>query len=47
MDRRLVHDREAMGPVMTSKRLESVDAAKPADWDDNLTGLRGRFSNLT
>jgi len=47
VDRLPVRDREAMGPVMTSKRLEFVGAAKPADWDDNLTGPRGRFSNLT
>jgi len=32
---------------MTSKRMEFVGAAKPADWDDSLTGPRGRFSNLT
>ena len=46
LDRLPVRDREAVGPVMTSKRMDFVGAAKPADWDDSLTGPRGRFSNL-
>jgi topoisomerase IV subunit A len=47
LDRLPVRDRESTGPVMTSKRIEFVGAAKPADWDDSLTGPRGRFSNLS
>ena len=46
IDRLPVRDREAKGPVMTSKRIEFIGAAKPADWDDTLTGPRGRLSNI-
>jgi hypothetical protein len=41
-----VRDRDAKGLVMTAKRIEFVGAAKPADWDDTLTGPPGRFSDL-
>ena len=41
-----VRDRDARGLVMTAKRIEFVGAAKPADWDDTLTGPPGRFSDL-
>ncbi len=47
LDRLPVRDRDAKGQVMTSKRIEYIGAAKPADWDDSLTGPRGRFSNLS
>jgi topoisomerase-4 subunit A len=46
LDRLPVRDRDAQGMVMTSKRIEFIGAAKPADWDDGLTGPRGRFSHL-
>ncbi len=46
VERLPVRDRDAKGPVMTSKRIEYVGAAKPADWDDRLTGPPGRFSEL-
>ncbi|MBZ5497356.1 MAG: DNA topoisomerase IV subunit A [Acidobacteriia bacterium] len=41
-----VRDRDARGMVMTSKRIEFVGAVKPADWDDSLTGPRGRLSHF-
>jgi hypothetical protein len=47
VDRLRVHDRDAMGPVITSKRLEFVGSAKRADWGESLTGPCGRLSNLT
>ncbi len=46
VERLPVRDRDAKGPVMTSKRIEFVGAEKPADWDDKLTGPPGRFSEL-
>ena len=46
LDRVPVRDRDAKGMVITSKRIEFIGAEKPADWDDGLTGPRGRFSNL-
>jgi len=45
VDRLPVRDREAMGPVMTSKRIEFVGAVRPPDWDESQTGPRGRFSH--
>jgi topoisomerase IV subunit A len=47
VERLPVRDRDARGPVLTSKRIEFVGASKPADWDDALTGPPGRFSDLT
>ena len=47
VDRLPVRDRDSKGPVMTSKRIEFVGDTKPEDWDDALTGPRGRFSNLS
>jgi hypothetical protein len=41
-----MRDRDAKGMVITSKCIEFIGAEKPADWDDSLTGPRGRFSNL-
>jgi topoisomerase-4 subunit A len=46
LDRVPVRDRDAKGMVITSKRIEFIGAEKPTDWDDGLTGPRGRFSNL-
>jgi topoisomerase-4 subunit A len=40
-----VRDRDARGPVLTSKRIEFVGDSKPDDWDDSLTGPPGRFSD--
>jgi topoisomerase-4 subunit A len=45
IERLPVRDRDARGPVLTSKRIEFVGASKPADWDDALTGPPGRFSD--
>jgi topoisomerase-4 subunit A len=47
IDRLPARDRESGGMVMTSKRIEFVGAAKPADWDDRLTGPKGRLSHIT
>ena len=47
VDRVPVRDRDAGGMVMTSKRIEFIGAGKPSDWDDSLTGPRGRLSHLT
>lgn len=46
IDRLPVRDRESGGMVMTSKRIEFIGVSKPADWDDELTGPRGRLSHL-
>ncbi len=46
LERVPVRDRDAAGMVMTSKRIEFIGAARPEDWDDALTGPKGRFSNL-
>jgi len=46
IDRLPVRDREAAGMVMTSKRIEFIGAQKPADWDDGLTGPKGRLSHI-
>jgi hypothetical protein len=46
VDRLPVRGRDASGMVMTSKRIEFIGAAKPADWDDTLTGPRGRLSHF-
>ena len=31
---------------MTSKQIEYVGAVKPPDWDDALTGPKGRFMDF-
>ncbi len=46
IDRLPVRDRDAKGHVLTSKKIEFVGAAKPADWEDDLTGPPGRLSDL-
>ena len=46
VDRLPVRERDHQGMVMTSKRIEFIGAVKPEDWDDSLTGPRGRFSHL-
>ena len=46
VDRVPTRERDANGLIMTSKRIEYIGSAKPPDWDDALTGPRGRFSNL-
>jgi hypothetical protein len=47
IDRLPVRDRDAIGMVVTSKRIEFVGAVKPADWDDDQTGPRGRLSHFS
>jgi topoisomerase-4 subunit A len=44
LDRVPVRERDAQGMIMTSKRIEYVGAVKCGDWDDSITGPRGRFS---
>ncbi|MGA2262502.1 MAG: DNA gyrase subunit A [Acidobacteriota bacterium] len=46
VDRLPVRGRDASGMVMTSKRIEFIGAAKPADWEDTLTGPCGRLSHF-
>jgi topoisomerase-4 subunit A len=46
VDRVPVRERDSGGMIMTSKRIDYIGAQKPADWDDSLTGPRGRLSHL-
>ncbi len=47
VDRVPVRERDSGGMIMTSKRIDYIGAAKSQDWDDSLTGPRGRLSHLS
>ena len=41
-----VRDRDTRAPVLTSRRIADIGSAKPADWNDELTGPPGRLMPL-